>query len=289
MSRKGHPMSEYSYETLLVETNDGVTRVTLNRPEKRNAMSPQLHMEMSDVLDKLAFDDATRVLVVTGAGDSFCAGMDLQKVFYDLHGNPEMSARVRKAAQWRSHQLRLFPKPTIAEVNGWCFGGAFTIVASCDIAIGAHEAVFGLSEVNFGKIAGGWVSKSISECLNPRDALYYLLTGDTFDGHEADKIRFLTRAVPRSELRAAVDAVAAKLKAKNPTVVSAAKEAYKHVESMSYEQAGAWLNAMSLALDHRSGTAWKTGVEKFKGGEFKPGLGSIDTSVGEAAEESVSS
>ena len=272
-------MSEYSYETLLVETVDGVTRVTLNRPEKRNAMSPKLHEEMSDALERLAYDDDTRVLVITGAGESFCAGMDLKEVFYDNLDNPSAKARITKAAQWRSHALRLFPKPTIAEVNGWCFGGAFTIVASCDIVVAAHEATFGLSEVNFGKIAGGLVSKAISECLNPRDALYYVLTGDTFDGKEAEKIKFATRSVPLADLRTTVDEIAGKLKAKNPTVVSAAKEAYKHVSTMSYEQAYAWLNAMSVALDHRSGTAWKTGVEKFKEGEFKPGLDSIDSSA----------
>jgi len=262
------------FETILVDRREnGVTWVTLNRPEKRNAMNPTLHKEMTAALDELAFDDATRVLVLTGSGDAFCAGMDLKEVFYDLDEDQGARARAMRAAEWRSHALRLFPKPTIAAVNGWCFGGAFTIVASCDIVIAANEAVFGLSEVNFGKIAGGYVSKAISEVLNPRDALFYLLTGDTFNGVEAAQMKFATRAVEKAKLEEYVTALAEKLAAKNPTVVSFSKEAFRHVSSMSYEQAGAWLGAMSQALDHRSGVAWKAGVEQFKAGQFKPGLG----------------
>lgn len=266
------------YETILVDQREGgVTWITLNRPEKRNAMNPTLHREMTAALGELAFDDKTRVLVLTGAGDSFCAGMDLKEVFYDLDDDLGARARSMKAAEWRSHALRLFPKPTIAAVNGWCFGGAFTIVASCDIVVAANEATFGLSEVNFGKIAGGYVSKAISEVLNPRDAMFYLLTGDTFNGEEAAAMKFATRSVERANLEEYVTALAEKLAAKNPTVVSFSKEAFRHVKPMSYEQAGAWLGAMSLALDHRSGVAWKTGVEEFKAGQFKPGLGHNDT------------
>jgi len=228
---------------------------------------------MTLVLDELAYDEATRVLVITGSGESFCAGMDLKEVFYDLDGDPAARARAMRDAEWRSHALRLFPKPTIAAVNGWCFGGAFTIVASCDIVVAANEATFGLSEVNFGKIAGGYVSKAISEVLNPRDALFYLLTGDTFNGVEAAEMKFATRSVERAKLEEYVTALAEKLAQKNPTVVSFSKEAFRHVSPMSYEQAGAWLGAMSQALDHRSGVAWKSGVEEFKSGQFKPGLG----------------
>lgn len=271
---EGAKVQSSSYETVLVDRREsGVTWVTLNRPEKRNAMNPTLHREMTLVLDELAYDEATRVLVITGSGESFCAGMDLKEVFYDLDGDPAARARAMRDAEWRSHALRLFPKPTIAAVNGWCFGGAFTIVASCDIVVAANEATFGLSEVNFGKIAGGYVSKAISEVLNPRDALFYLLTGDTFNGVEAAEMKFATRSVERAKLEEYVTALAEKLAQKNPTVVSFSKEAFRHVSPMSYEQAGAWLGAMSQALDHRSGVVWKSGVEEFKSGQFKPGLG----------------
>ena len=262
-----------SYTTIEVEKSDFVTTVRLNRPEKKNAMNPTMHREMSAALDELAYDDDTRVLVVTGVGDSFCGGMDLKETFFDLEKDPAEFRRVTKAAEWRSHQLRLFPKPTIAAVNGYCFGGGFTIVGSCDIVVTADDATFGLSEINFGKIAGGYVSKSLSENINPRHALYYILTGERFDGRRAVEINLATEAVPRDELSARVEELCTVLKAKNPLVARYAKEAFRQVRTMDWEQAGSWLNAQSQALDHASGTTWKTGVQQFKAGEFKPGEG----------------
>lgn len=266
-----------NYDTLLVErSSDGVATITFNRPAKRNAMNPQLHLDMTHCLDELAYDPDVRVIVITGAGESFCAGMDLQEFFVALDDHPTERERISKAAEWRSHRLRLFPKPTIAAVNGWCFGGAFTIVACCDVVIAAEEAQFGLSEINFGKIAGGYVSKALTEVMHPRDALYYLLTGETFDGRKAAEIRFATMAVPLSELMTTVNQVAGKLASKNPLVARASKEAFRHVADMSWEQAGVWLAARSQALDYQSGDTWKTGVDQFASGKYRPGLGEYE-------------
>src|SRR5580658_4716532 len=125
-----------TYKTLKLEKREGVTVVTLNRPEKKNAMSPQLHADMAEVLEQLRYDAETKVVVITGAGDSFCAGMDLKEVFHALKNEPAKYDRViRLATEWRGRTLRYFPKPTIAMVNGFCFGGAFSIVESCDLAI----------------------------------------------------------------------------------------------------------------------------------------------------------
>ena len=263
-----------AYETIKVETRDEVTTITFNRPERRNAMNPRMHLEMVDVLTTLQYDDACRVLVLTGAGESFCAGQDLKEYFYDIDEDPGARARARKAAEeWRSHLLRLFPKPTIAAVNGYCFGGAFTIVGACDFAIAAEEATFGLSEVNFGKLPGGHVSKIVSELLHPRDALYYILTGKPFDGRRAAEIHFVTMAVPRERLWDEVNDLADTLRGKNPVVLRAAKEAYKYLRDMNWEEAGAWLSAKSAQLDALSGKTWKTGVEQFKRKDYRPGLG----------------
>ena len=272
-----HNRGSVEYRTILVETNDGVSTVTFNRPERRNAMSPQLHLEMVDVLTRLQYDDACRVLVVTGAGESFCAGQDLKEYFYDIDEDAVARARARNAAEtWRSHLLRLFPKPTIAAVNGYCFGGAFTIVGACDFAIAAEEATFGLSEVNFGKLPGGHVSKVVSELMHPRDALYYILTGKPFDGKKAAEIKFVTVAVPRARLWDEVHELADTLKAKNPVVLRAAKEAYKYLRDMNWEEAGAFLTAKSAQLDALSGKSWKSGVEQFKGKQYRPGLGQYE-------------
>ena len=117
---------------VLVEFEDQIAWVTLNRPEKRNCMSSALNDEMVEVLDALELDDRCGVLVLTGAGDSFSAGIDLREFFRATDGMPfNKQMRVRRsAANWQWRQLMNFPKPTIAMVNGWCFGGAFTPLVS---------------------------------------------------------------------------------------------------------------------------------------------------------------
>ena len=104
--------------------------------------------------------------------------------------------------------LRMFPKPTIAMVNGHCFGGAFTIVASCDFALAADEAVFGLSEVNWGALPAGLVSKVAATLMPYRDALYFAMTGKSFDGRRAAEVRLVNESVPAARLREEVMALA---------------------------------------------------------------------------------
>ena len=115
------------YKTVKVEKEDGTTWVTLNRPEKRNAMNPQLHYDMLEALSELEVDKETQVLVLTGAGPSWCAGQDLREYFRGTDTNPLERRKASWASQeWRWRRLFWFPKPTIAMVNGFCFGGAFT-------------------------------------------------------------------------------------------------------------------------------------------------------------------
>ena len=167
-----------AYETIRVDSDDGVAVLTLNRPEKKNAMNPRLHDEVTDALETLRYDDDARVLVITGAGDAFSAGMDLKEFFIELKDKPAEYDRVtRVSIEWRGRTIRYFPKPTIAMVNGHCYGGAFTIVEACDLAVAADEAKFALSEINFKMFPGGSVSKSMGNLLRPRDYLWYAMTG----------------------------------------------------------------------------------------------------------------
>jgi trans-feruloyl-CoA hydratase/vanillin synthase len=269
------------YETILIEKDTGVTTIRFNRPEKRNAMNPRMHREMFQALSELEFDRDTRVLVVTGSGESFSAGQDLKQYFYELKDDPRGREEIRRISHaWRHEKLRLFPRPTIAEINGWCFGGAFTIVASVDIAIAAEDATFGLSEINFGNIPGGLVTKVVQEIVQPRQALYYILTGDPFSGARAAEIGLVTMAVPRAELHARVLEVAEKLKAKDPFALRACKEAFKAVSpSVSYEDAWYWLSAKVDQLTHQQKGGWvEQGIGKFLQKEYRPGLGSVDLS-----------
>ena len=228
------------WSTVDLTVQDGIAWVTLNRPDKRNAMNPTLNAEMLEVLDAVDADDRAGVMVLTGAGDAFSAGMDLKEYFraVDEARSDYVQRKVRRDSMgWQWRRLRLFPKPTIAMVNGWCFGGGFTPMISCDLAIAADEATFGLSEVNWGIPPGGNVSRALAETVGTRDALLYVMTGRTFDGRRAAEMGLVNESVPRAALRDAVVALARELLAKNPIVLRAAKVGYKNGLGMDWEQA----------------------------------------------------
>jgi trans-feruloyl-CoA hydratase/vanillin synthase len=240
-------MSE-RYETIKIEKDQGINLVTFNKQEKRNAMSPQLHHEMDGVLDELAIDPQTHVLVITGAGEAFSAGQDIELYFRGGAKNPAMMQRARRASnQWRWQKLSTFPKPTIAMVNGYCFGGAFTQVSACDFAIAADEALFGLSgELGASCRAASW--RNVTQVLNYRDALYYAMTGDTFDGKRAREIGFVNFSVPKEQLRETTINFAKRLMEKSPAALRYTKEAIRAVRFMNEPQASDYLNAKSDAL-----------------------------------------
>ena len=261
---------------VLVEFEDGIAWVSLNRPEKRNAINPALAHEMLDTVDALEIDDRCRVLVLTGSGEAFSSGMDIKEYFRANDGkSPIEWARVKRVnATWQWKRLMYYPKPTIAMVNGWCFGGAFTPLVACDLAIAAEEAVFGLSEINWGIIPGGVVTRAIADKMNQADALYYIMTGETFDGKRAAQIGLVNMAVPLAQLRERTRALAKTLLGKNPTALRAAKIAYRHTKSMSWEMAEDYLGAKSAeatATDPERGR--QKGMAQFLDDKtYRPGL-----------------
>lgn len=272
-------MSEKLYQTVKVEKQDGMTWVILNRPEKRNAMNPQLHFDMLEALSELETDKETKVMILTGAGSSWCAGQDLKEYFRALDNNPAERRRVSHASQeWRWRRLFTFPKPTIAMVNGFCFGGAFTPLIACDFAIAAEDATFGLSEVNWGIFPGGLVSRVVADAMCYRDAMYYIMTGDSFDGKQAAAMRLVTFAVPRGRLRDETVKLARKLMSKNPHTLRAAKEVFKTCRTMDYWQAEDYMSAKGIALrttDPERGR--EKGMKQFLDDKkFRPGFGAYE-------------
>ncbi|MBL1100559.1 p-hydroxycinnamoyl CoA hydratase/lyase [Streptomyces coffeae] len=228
-----------SWETALATVDNGIAWVVLNRPEKRNCMSPTLNNEMLEVLDAVALDEEASVLVLTGAGTAFSAGMDLKEFFRESDQLSPRAAEIRQrsAYEWQGPRLRQFPLPTIAMVNGYCFGGGFVPLVSCDIGIAAEDAVFGLSEVNWGIIPGGNVPTAVVHTMSQRDAIYYSITGETFDGRRASEMRLVNEAVPADRLRERVIEIAEVLKTKNPTIMRRTKEMIRHIRNMGWTEA----------------------------------------------------
>jgi len=267
-------------DNVLVEFEDGIAWVKLNRPEKRNAMSVALAEEMNKVLDVLEIDDRCGVIVLTGVGEAFSAGMDLKDFFRVTDGVSDVERmrayRSTRAWQWRT--LMHYSKPTIAMVNGWCFGGAFTPLICCDLAIASEDAVFGLSEINWGVIPGGVVSKAVSTLLNDRKALYYIMTGEQFDGKVAEQLGLVNEAVPADRLRERTVELCKVLLAKNPTVLRQARMAYKYVREMTWEESAEYLTAkadQTTFVDPERGR--EKGLSQFLDQKtFKPGHGTYN-------------
>jgi trans-feruloyl-CoA hydratase/vanillin synthase len=265
-------------KTVQLDFEDGIAWVAMSRPEKKNAISVEMAQEMVEVFDSLEVDARCAVVVLTGVGDSFSAGMDLKDYFRatDRKSAVERARVYRLNAAWQWRGLLHYPKPTIAMVNGWCFGGAFTPLVACDLALAADEATFGLSEINWGIIPAGVVCKAISTAMSERDALYYIMTGETFDGKRAAQMRLVNESLPRAQLRNRVGALARTLMQKNPTVLRQAKSAFRYASRMSWDEAADYLFAkadQSTFMDPERGR--DEGMRQFLDEKsYKPGLGS---------------
>jgi trans-feruloyl-CoA hydratase/vanillin synthase len=264
------------WKTVEVVVEEGIAWVTLNRPEKRNAMSPTLNREMIDVLETIELDEDALVLVLTGAGESWSAGMDLKEYFRETDGKPEIAQeRMRRdCSQWQWKLLRFYTKASIAMVNGWCFGGAFSPLVACDLAIAADEAVFGLSEVNWGIPPGNLVSKAVADTMGHRQALYYIMTGETFTGSQAAQMGLVNKSVPLAQLRNEVKAMAAKLLDKNPVVLRFAKQGFKRCRELTWDQNEDYLYAKTDQSNGRDPEKGRVqGLKQFLDDKtIKPGL-----------------
>jgi len=270
------PGYEGRWKAVKVEIAEQIAWVTLNRPEKRNSMNPTLNREMAEVLATLELDSAAQILVLTGAGESWSAGMDLKEYFRETDQAPEIVQEKirREASHWQWKLLRMYTKPTIAMVNGWCFGGAFSPLVACDLAIAADEAVFGLSEINWGIPPGNLVSKAVADTMGHRQALYYIMTGETFTGAQAAQMGLVNRSVPRAQLRQVTLELAKKLLEKNPVALRTAKNSFKRARELTWEQAEDYLYAkvdQSLFRDPEKGRA--EGLKQFLDEKsIRPGL-----------------
>jgi trans-feruloyl-CoA hydratase/vanillin synthase len=264
--------------TVAVTVEDRIAWVSFNRPEKRNCMSPQLNREMMQALNDIEFDDQSGVLVLTGAGDAWSAGMDLKEYFRETEARGLGAVREaqREAYGWW-RRLRWFNKPTIAMVNGWCFGGGYGPLFGCDLAIADEKAQFGLSEINWGILPGGGATKVATTLMPMRKAMYHALLGETIDGRRAEQWGLVTEAVPAAELRSRVIEIARRLLDKNPVALKGTKDAVRRVMEMTYDNAEDFLVRAQEAANSFDNEGRKEGIKQFIDDKsYKPGLGAYE-------------
>jgi trans-feruloyl-CoA hydratase/vanillin synthase len=267
-------------DTVSFTVAEHIAWVRFNRPGKRNCMSPKLNRQMLRVLEQLEFRDDVGVLVLTGEGTAWSAGMDLKEYFRETEaqGLGAIRQSQREAYSWW-RRLRWFQKPTIAMVNGWCFGGAYGPLFACDLAFAAEEAQFGLSEINWGILPGGGATKIARELLSYRRAMYHALTGEAIDGRTAAEWGLVNEALPRGKLEERVTAVAKSLLKKNPVALKAAKDAIRRVGEMTYDNAEDYLIRAQEAANFFDNEGRKEGIHQFIDEKsYKPGLAAYDKS-----------
>jgi methylglutaconyl-CoA hydratase len=200
---------------LEVAKKDGVARVTLNRPELRNAFDDVLISALTKTFTEIGNDPAVRVMILAGNGPAFCAGADLNWMKRMAgYGYDENLADARALAEMLAALDRM-PKPTIARVHGPVFAGGTGLVAACDIAVGTPEAKMCLSEAKLG-LSPATISPYVMRAMGEREARRYFLTAEVFDAQEAFRIGMLSLLVPAAELDSTIQELLKHLLAGGP-------------------------------------------------------------------------
>ena len=213
-----------SYETLLVERRGRVAVVTINRPQKLNALNIQTRAEGAAALDELREDESVRVVVITGAGEkAFVAGADIG----EFEGRTAVTQRDVMLGRSLFTAVDTFPKPVIAMINGFCLGGGCELALSCDLRVASETARFGQPEINLGIIPGGGGTQRLTRLVGEGKAMELILTGDMIDAHHAYNLGLVNMVVPAADLEAKTLELANRIAEKSPVALRMAKEAVK--------------------------------------------------------------
>lgn len=229
-------------DELLNDVRDGVATLTINRPERRNALSWEVVEEMLSLVRAWRDDPDVRVVVLTGAGDrAFCAGADLSGMRGDSGYAGLHEARGRLAELFDA--LWSLGKPTVASVRGYCLAGGFGLALSCDLVVAADDAVFGTPEIDVG-LWPYMITVPLCRSMPPKRALELMMTGRRVDADEGERLGFITRRVAVDELTAATDELAATLASKSPSVMRLGRDSFYAVWDQSAADALAVLHPM---------------------------------------------
>jgi enoyl-CoA hydratase len=212
------------YETLLVERRERVAIITINRPDKRNALNIKTREEGAALLEDLRNDASVGVVVFTGAGDkAFIAGADIG----EFAGRTAMMQRDVMTARSLFTAIDTFPKPVIAMINGYCLGGGCELALACDIRIASETASFGQPEINLGIIPGGGGTQRLTRLVGEGRAMELILSGEIIDAKTAYEIGLVNHVFPADQLQAKTMEIANRIAANSPMALSLAKEAVK--------------------------------------------------------------
>jgi enoyl-CoA hydratase len=212
------------YETLLFEKRGRVGIVTINRPDKRNALNIKTREEGAVLLEELRNDTSIGVVVITGAGDkSFIAGADIA----EFAGRTAMMQRDVMTARSLFTAIDTFPKPVIAMINGYCLGGGCELALACDIRVASETASFGQPEINLGIIPGGGGTQRLTRLVGEGKAMEMILTGEIIDAKTAYTIGLVNHVFPADQLEAKTMEIAQRIGQKSPIALQLAKEAVK--------------------------------------------------------------
>ncbi|MBI5509825.1 MAG: enoyl-CoA hydratase/isomerase family protein [Deltaproteobacteria bacterium] len=222
--------------TVLVARAPGVARVTLNRPDIRNAFNDVMIRELAAVFAALKDDPELRVVVLTGAGSAFCAGADLQWMGEVLSYTKEQNLRDSTALATLLREIYDFPRPVIGRINGPAIGGGTGVTAVTDIAIASDDAVFSFSEVKLGLVPAV-ISPYVLKRVGERHAREYFLTGVRLTAADAVHCGLVNRVVPKAELDGAVDEVVKHLLSSGPEAVMTCKRMVRDVAELSLDAA----------------------------------------------------
>ena len=222
-----------TYETLTLEKRGRVAVLTINRPDKLNALSSQVHADGIAALDELKRDQDVRVVVITGSGPkSFIAGADIS----EFQGQTPISQRDLFSGRTLFNSLDSFPKPVIAMVNGFCLGGGNELAMACDIRIASDSAKFSQPEINLGIMCGGGGTQRLPRLVGEGRAMEMVLTGDMIDAASAERYGLVNHVYPADQLEAETMKIAEKIGEKAPIALQLSKEAVKFASRSNLDE-----------------------------------------------------
>ncbi len=252
-----------NYETIILEKKEGIAIITLNRPKKLNALTPQMNQELISALDDVDTDDEMRVLVITGAGRGFCAGADIGGMAggagreTGTSGAEQIRQGLIQSAGKIIPRIQKLQKPTIAMVNGAAVGGGFDITLACDLRVGSENARFMNAFVRIGLFPGWGGTWFYPRVMGLGKALEFLFTGDFMEAKEAERLGVLNRLVPADELEKETMSLARKIANGPPIAIKLMKlQVYKGLAmdlETALQMAAACETITLTSEDHREG------------------------------------